>query len=118
MFGFVIKTDNNTVIIDGGSAGDCLQLQNFISEKCNNKVDAWFFTHPHHDHIGAFCELNRKDISLRIKKIYHCFPDLNDLLKNESRAENEIEIWKDTKRFFENRFYNKVCRLKKRLLSV
>jgi len=112
MFGFVINVTRKTIIFDGGTVGDAQQLENFIMEQCNGKVDAWFFTHPHHDHIGAFCELCRKDVRFNIKNIYHCFPSVESLQKYGKRNECEALLWRDIKFFFENKFIGRVHRIK------
>ena len=57
MFGCVIQTENYTVIIDGGTTEDEKQLVEFLDKNADSHVDAWFFTHPHHDHIGCFVNI-------------------------------------------------------------
>ena len=54
MMGCVIKTKNQTIVVDGGTEQDYPQLITFLKEKSNLEVDAWFLTHMHNDHIGAF----------------------------------------------------------------
>lgn len=52
---YVFRTRSGKVIVmDGGT-----------------KVDAWFISHPHHDHIGALTEILKKPDGLEIKHIYH-----------------------------------------------
>ena len=57
MMGFVFITEGFCVVVDGGTQGDWKQLDDLLREKSVKKVDAWFLTHPHHDHIGAFSEI-------------------------------------------------------------
>lgn len=98
MFGCVIKTKNKTVVIDGGTCKDAKQLADFLKEKSNSRVDAWFFTHPHHDHIGAFADIRRKDRDIIVDKLYFNFPDLSEGV-HAALARNELErsLWNDTK---------------------
>ena len=77
MFGAIIKTENKTIVIDGGTVNDCDQLLNTLSELSSLHVDAWFFTHPHHDHIGAFVTARQKEKRLTVDKIYYRFLDLD-----------------------------------------
>lgn len=58
MFGAVVKTRTKTLIIDGGTVKDCDRLAALLGE--NARIDGWFFTHPHHDHIGCFAALQEK----------------------------------------------------------
>lgn len=51
---YVIEApDGMLFVIDGGFKGDGEYLMNFLEEK-GGKVKAWFITHPHVDHGGAF----------------------------------------------------------------
>ena len=97
MFGSAIISQNKSIIIDGGTPyeSDRDQLANFIKEKCNGVVDAWFFTHAHHDHLGAFCEICKAYPEIKIKKIYMNFPSLDLLKTYGSREEWEHEFWEN-----------------------
>lgn len=51
---YTIESDRGDfIIIDGGNAGNADYVRAVIEEK-GGHVDAWFLTHPHPDHIGAF----------------------------------------------------------------
>lgn len=108
MFGCVIKTKGSTVVIDGGSQGDYQQLFDFLKEKAGLHVDAWFFTHAHHDHIGAFCELCYNYPEIQIDAIYHDFPPMNMLEKYGARGEWEVKLWHRVKDLFDGRFFGNV----------
>ncbi len=98
MFGAVIKTQNKTVVIDGGTCLDCQQLVDFLKENSNLHVDAWFFTHPHHDHIGCFIEIGKGENNLTVDKVYHHFPDLSDeKYACLARGKHEMILWQDIK---------------------
>ncbi len=69
MMGYIIKTKNDKmIIIDGGLSADTENLMNYIS-KNNNKVDYWFLTHNHNDHVTAFTEIAKKE-NVEIDNIY------------------------------------------------
>ena len=111
MMGCVVQTmGGKTIVIDGGSE-DALakrQLMDFLSENANGHVDAWFFTHPHHDHIGAFHGIFSKIAGITVDKIYHNFPSLDELETYGYRNAGEMKIWKETADIFENKFAGKV----------
>lgn len=113
MFGCVIITDSKTVVIDGGAQGDRDQLYNFLKENAQGRVDAWLFTHAHHDHIGAFCELCYAYPDIEISAIYHDFPDFDILRDKGSRGEWETSLWKRTEELFNTRYRNIIHRVKK-----
>lgn len=94
MFGCVIQTKNKTIVIDGGTVGDCQQLVDFLKEKADSHVDAWFFTHPHHDHIGAFLQLAETDPTIQIDNIYHHFSTMDQLEQYGKRSDGETLLWK------------------------
>ncbi len=69
MMGYLLKTPNGKLIlIDGGTIEDTNQLEEQI-EKNGGKVDAWFLTHAHDDHVGAFVQIV-KNTDITIDKIY------------------------------------------------
>lgn len=95
MFGCVIKTETKTIVFDGGTVDDCDQMITFLDKYCNSTVDAWFFTHPHHDHIGCFVKLRSFQSDIKIDKVYHCFPSKDLLIKYGMRTTWEMEMWND-----------------------
>lgn len=94
MMGYIIKTKNNKlIVIDGGTTDDTENLVKHINEN-GSKVDYWFLTHAHDDHVGAFTEIiNKTDIP--VEKIYATVNELNWYEKNEP---SRVEF---TKKFFE-----------------
>ena len=52
--GYVIRTRNNKlIIVDGGKNTDSNLILSYINKYGNGKVDYWFITHAHDDHVGA-----------------------------------------------------------------
>lgn len=86
---YVIKTKNDKVIvIDGGTKEDSVKLLKYINEY-GGKVDAWFFTHSHNDHTGAFYEIVSTSQNIQIDKIYVTLNDLDWAKTNDpTRYEN------------------------------
>lgn len=107
MMGIVIQTANKkTIVVDGGTRGDSKQLRNFIKQGANGHIDAWFFTHPHQDHLGAFCDMFDKKIT--VDKIYHHFPSMEELVVYGYRNDDELKIWQIATAKFEGTFKNQV----------
>lgn len=97
MFGCVVMTDKHTVVIDGGTMGDGKQLADLLEQNANSHVDAWFFTHPHHDHIGCFVDICKNYPEVKIDRVYNRFPDHNTLIPH-LRTDTERMLVSD---FFE-----------------
>ncbi|MBQ8882654.1 MAG: MBL fold metallo-hydrolase, partial [Clostridia bacterium] len=74
MNGYVLITpDGKIVVQDGGYTGDGAELYNLLSS-LGEKVDGWFLSHYHIDHITALTEiLNTYDI--KIDNLYYNFSD-------------------------------------------
>jgi len=108
MFGCVVQSNDKTIVIDGGACGDETQLINFLQEKANGHVDAWFFTHPHHDHIGAFCMLQKQEVNIKVDSIYHCFPSFGMLKERELRTTHETALWEILENVFQEKYKDKV----------
>lgn len=92
MMGYILKTKNNKVIvIDGGTIDDTENLVEQIN-KHGGKVDAWFLTHLHDDHLGAFSNI-ANDEQIQIEKIYCSFNDYSWYEENEpARADFSKQI--------------------------
>ena len=87
MQGCVIVTDEgNVVVIDGGNEADHEHLNELIKSEGNGRVKAWFITHQHSDHTGAFCKLSAVDPELRVDNVYYNFPTLEELFKYGYRS--------------------------------
>lgn len=90
MMGYILKTKNNKIIvIDGGTTDDTENLINKINEY-GGKVDAWFLTHLHDDHIGAFSNIVNNE-QIQIEKIYCSFNEYSWYEENEP---NRVEFSK------------------------
>ena len=76
---FVITTESGKVIaIDGGyteQSGYLIENLKRITGSENPHVDAWFLTHPHADHIQAFCDIaENHSHEIDIERVYLNFP--------------------------------------------
>ena len=104
MMGYEIVTSNGKVIlIDGGTKGDAKQVQDAIN-KVGGTVDAWFFTHPHEDHTGAFIDIIENS-NIKVNKIYTSVHDIDWYQKNDLEVIQENEEFLKT---LENEKINKI----------
>lgn len=84
MMSYVIRTPKGRVIvIDGGMPGDAPYLRQFL-KGLGGKVEAWFLTHPHLDHVDAFIDIIRKPDGIEIGRIYASLPT-EEWMKNYDR---------------------------------
>ncbi len=68
---YVFLMDNGQVVVmDGGLRDEAPYLKGFLAA-LGNEVEAWFISHPHHDHMGAFNEILMDPGDIRIKTVYH-----------------------------------------------
>ena len=99
MMGYILKTNNKVIVIDGGTKDDAENLK-FHINKYGGKVDYWFMTHLHDDHLGAFTEIV-KDENVEICNIYASLNDKEWYRVNESSrydfAEEFLNILSDEK---------------------
>ena len=66
----IITSEGNVIVIDGGNEGDHEHLKELIYTEGNGKVKAWFITHQHSDHTGAFCKLSAVIFSIFVSIAY------------------------------------------------
>lgn len=89
MNSFIIQTaDGKLIVIDGGYTGDAGKLLSKLKEYSGSdkpRVDAWFLSHAHNDHISAFVELADKHADeFECEVLYYCFPSFQFFDKYEN----------------------------------
>ena len=90
MMGYIIHTQQNkTIVIDGGTKADSQNLENNIKQY-GSKVDYWFLTHPHKDHVGAFINIV-ENTEIDIGTIYVSLNDLDWYKQYEGSRIEEIQ---------------------------
>lgn len=92
---YVIMTDDGKVIVmDGGVKEEEGYLRGFIAA-LGNRVDCWFVSHPHADHIGALTGILRNPKNIKISQI--CQSSFsNTLLDREPNSKNEAVQYYET----------------------
>lgn len=95
MMGYLLKTSTGKlIVIDGGATDDTKQLIDKIN-KNGSKVDYWFLTHAHDDHVGAFTQIvNNTDIE--IENIYVSVNELEWYKQNEPARLEFTKTFLDT----------------------
>ena len=75
--GYIIRTRNNKlIIVDGGRENDKDLVLKYINEYGKGKVDYWFVTHAHIDHVGALLKIIEDDENIEIENL--CYKFLTD----------------------------------------
>ena len=79
MNSYVVHTENNKLLVfDGGyerNLADIVALAKDITGSDVPEIEAWFLTHAHSDHVGAFIALMNEAVpSLNVKKVYYNLP--------------------------------------------
>ena len=73
----VSNGQGNIIVFDGGRVEDADFLCEIIKDN-GGKVDSWFISHIHDDHIGALYEiLNKKRTDIEINEIVYNFPSFD-----------------------------------------
>lgn len=94
MESFIITTESGKIIaIDGGHREDARYFVEYLKKltgEIKPRIDAWFLTHSHKDHVGAFFEVvqNMSD-EIEIGKVYYNFPSVQFLLRGRDHGAAE-----------------------------
>lgn len=85
MMSFIVKNDEFLLVFDGGNTCDADFLCTYV-KSLGGKIDGWFITHPHSDHIDAmYSLLDRHFDEVIINTVYLNFPSDNFLKKHDSK---------------------------------
>ena len=93
---FIITPKNELIFVDGGRDIDSQLVKSYIDKFGNGKVDHWFITHPHTDHVGALLKLLAEENNLEIENIYYSF------LEDEWYKENDTRGYESSHAMIEN----------------
>lgn len=90
MESFIITTaDGKIIAIDGGHREDARYFVNYLKKLTGEerpRIDAWFLTHSHKDHVSAFFEVvQNMSNEVEIEKVYYNFPSAQFLLRGHDR---------------------------------
>ena len=89
--GYFIRTKNGLLMaVDGGREFDAQTLKDYIVKFGNGKVDYWFVTHAHRDHIGGLVELLKTE-DITIENLYYSLCTREWYIANDERGQ-EAEL--------------------------
>lgn len=94
MMSYVIQTkEGKLIVVDGGKRADAEYLYEKLVKLGgeNPKIDAWFLTHPHPDHIEAILELFHRNKAMEIKAIYRDFLDYDFYMETHGPDAYELD---------------------------
>lgn len=74
VMGFTMTGNGDVIGIDSASRDEAEKIEASIMHM-GGKVDCWFFTHPHYDHIEGFVEIIRRG-NVRVNSVCYSFPSL------------------------------------------
>lgn len=70
---FVLQSGETVMVVDGGFPHEAEHLHRVLRD-LGGRVDAWFLTHAHDDHISALFTVLRQYEDIRVEKVYYNFP--------------------------------------------
>lgn len=70
---FVLQSGETVMVVDGGFPHEAEHLHRVLRD-LGGKVDAWFLTHAHDDHISALFTILEQYPDIRVDKVYYNFP--------------------------------------------
>ncbi len=74
VMGFTVAGDGDVICIDSATACEADAIESTIMD-LGGKVDCWFFTHSHYDHIEGFVDILRRG-KVQIDSVCYAFPSL------------------------------------------
>ena len=97
MMSYIMKTgDGQVIVMDGGNKADADYLVKMIREiSPGGKVNAWFLTHIHSDHVDALYSImtEKGGAGLTIDHIYYSFPNAYWLHRYEKGPLKRYQNW-------------------------
>lgn len=88
---YVLRTcRGKLIVVDGGNHGDAEYLRGFLAS-LGNRVEAWFVSHPHPDHVDALTALLRAPGLLQIEKIYGSMPSEAWVAEHEPKPPSHLQ---------------------------
>lgn len=97
---FIFESGDILVVVDGGFPSEAPHLYETLKE-LGGHVTAWFLTHFHDDHFGAFLTILQEHPDITVDKVYCNFPSADFITTNEPKqsvrpAAEWVEIMRNT----------------------
>lgn len=87
MMSYALEFEDKLFIIDGGTRAEADFTEKFLQKY--KKVDGWFLTHAHADHIECVTEIIARG-KIKIDRIYFNFENLEEVYEEEYRREKSL----------------------------
>ncbi len=86
---FILESGDTLLMVDGGFPSETPYLYEYL-KSLGGHVTAWFITHFHDDHMGAFFTLLREHPDITVDKVYYNFPSDEFLLMGEPKQDEQM----------------------------
>lgn len=94
MMSYVIQTkEGKMIVVDGGKRADAGYLYQKLVELSGQppRIEAWFLTHPHPDHIEAILELFQEHKPMEVGGVYSHFLDYDFYMEGHGTEGYELD---------------------------
>lgn len=85
---FILESGDALIVVDGGFSSEAPYLYEYL-KSLGGHVTAWFITHFHHDHFGAYSKILTEYPDIAVDKVYYHFPSDDFLLAGEPMQDDE-----------------------------
>lgn len=88
---FILESGDTLIVVDGGFSSEAPYLYEYL-RSLGGHVTAWFITHFHHDHFGAYTALLNEHPDLTVDRVYYHFPSDEFLTGREPMQDHERTV--------------------------
>ena len=83
---FILESGDTLLMVDGGVPSETPYLYEYLKE-LGGHVTAWFITHFHDDHMGAFWTLLREHPDIRVDAVYWHLPSDEFIIRHAPKQD-------------------------------
>ena len=87
---FILESGDTLLMVDGGFPSEAPYLYEYL-KSLGGHLSAWFITHFHVDHFGAFYTVLKEHPDITVDKIYYNFPSVDFILKEGGGKQDDWE---------------------------
>ena len=84
---FILESGQDFLMVDGGFPSEASYLYEYL-KSLGGHVKAWFITHFHSDHLGAFFTILNEHPDIKVDKVYYNFPSDAFLITGEPKQDD------------------------------
>ena len=86
---YMARGGQSVIGIDGGFASESDNLYRTV-QSFGGRIDTWFFTHAHDDHVFGFCKMLEDHPDVQVKRVCRNFPGVDRTLAYETGSEMQL----------------------------